>query len=548
MNTRRIDGVRLDALLRSGLALLQQREEQINALNVFPVADGDTGTNMFHTLENGLSVVTPVSHLGQYLKGLSGGMLLGARGNSGVILSQFFKGMSVELSRRELLGPGELRNGLVAAYRAAYQAVLQPVEGTMLTVAREGIENIRRQITRNSCIEDILSMYVAEMKKTLTFTPEMLPVLKEAGVVDSGAVGLIAVFEGMLACLYGQEFTLQESADKPARPAPADDGLFNENSAFDDGYCVEFILQLMKTGKYNPRFTVEKFSEDLRLFGSSIVVAQEGTRVKVHIHTLHPARTLSLAEEYGVFVDFKLENMQIQHNERDRMLQSKSEPLKPLAILTVADGEGMKELFSGLGCDAVADGGKTVNLCTEDFLKEFAKLKAERIVVLPNNGNAVMAAEQAAGMYESAAVTVVRTHDMVEGYFAVAMDVADSEDPERRIQQMTQGVEGLQVLAETTAVRDYVIDGIDGHSGESVVLLNGNIVAGGKDVVENILLGLARAEDVSDKETCVIFTGADADEQETERLVERLQEIYPLLETNVLAGGQKLYRYLIGVL
>ena len=248
MSTRRINGIHLEKMVKNGLAVLQRHEDEVNRLNVFPVPDGDTGTNMVLTLGNGIRYAKSSEDAGAYLRSLSDGMLLGARGNSGVILSQFFKGFAIELTRSPLIGPGELRNGLIRGYRCAYDAVVHPVEGTILSVTREGIEHIRTQITRNSSIESILSMYIAEMRKTLSFTPEMLSVLKEAGVVDSGAYGFILIFEGMLKCLYGEVIDPKELPLPQAQP-PVDLSLFNENSEFSDGYCTEFILQRLVNSK-----------------------------------------------------------------------------------------------------------------------------------------------------------------------------------------------------------------------------------------------------------------------------------------------------------
>ena len=269
MSTKRINGIHLEKMLKNGLAFLQQHEEEVNRLNVFPVPDGDTGTNMVLTLGNGTRYAKSSEDAGAYLRTLSDGMLLGARGNSGVILSQFFKGLAVELSRCPVIGPGELRNGLIRGYRTAYEAVVHPVEGTILSVTREGIEHIRTQITRNSSIESILSMYIAEMRKTLSFTPEMLSVLKEAGVVDSGAYGFILIVEGMLKCLYGEVIDPKE-LPRQVNEAPVDLSLFNENSKFTDGYCTEFILQRLVSSRYEQDFSKENFISELRFFGNSI--------------------------------------------------------------------------------------------------------------------------------------------------------------------------------------------------------------------------------------------------------------------------------------
>ena len=278
MRNKRINGVQFEKMVKNGLQNLSRHEEEVNKLNVFPVPDGDTGTNMYLTLANGIKYAKSSAAIGVYTKALSTGMLLGARGNSGVILSQFFKGFHTELARSSFAGPGELRNALIRGYRTAYDSVIKPVEGTVLTVAREGIEHIRGQITRNSTIEEILAMYIAEMKKTISYTPEMLDVLKEAGVVDSGGQGFIYIFEGMLGYLYGDVYRTNKKTAPKEHSAPdpgkeIDFSLFNENSSFEDGYCTEFILQLLKGEKYTQRFKLETYIEDIGIYGDSLVVA-----------------------------------------------------------------------------------------------------------------------------------------------------------------------------------------------------------------------------------------------------------------------------------
>ena len=346
MSIRRINGLQLEKMIRNGLANLEASESEVNRLNVFPVADGDTGTNMCLTLSNGIRRAKSHVEAGLYLKELSEGMLLGARGNSGVILSQLFKGMWQELARTTMIGPGEMRGALIRSYRVAYAAVVQPVEGTILTVAREGIEHIRSQISRTTGIDTLLSMYIAEMRKTLSYTPEMLDVLKEAGVIDSGALGYILICEGMLKYLYGD---VLKTRDVPREESKTTDEtlsstLFNENSVFEDGYCMEFILQLMKTASYNQRFRLQSYIDDLKIYGNSLAVIQDNTRVKVHIHTHKPAKVIALSQEYGEFLNFKLENMQLQHTET--MLQKElTDSQKCLSAIAVVNGEHDHEPF-----------------------------------------------------------------------------------------------------------------------------------------------------------------------------------------------------------
>lgn len=548
MSTRRINGIQLEKMLRNGLANLEMAETEVNRLNVFPVADGDTGTNMCLTLANGLGTAHSHKEAGPFLKELSEGMLLGARGNSGVILSELFRGMSMELARHSLIGPGEMRNALIRAYRVAYDSVVQPVEGTILTAAREGIEHIRYQITRNTGVDTILSMYIAEMRKTLANTPEMLDILKESGVTDSGALGYILICEGMLKYLYGEiiESGRGEYPSDTSTVSSANYASFDENSVFEDGYCLEFVLQLMASGSYNHRFHLPGYIDDLKIYGNSLVVVQEGMRVKVHIHTKKPAKVISLSQEFGEFVNFKLENMQLQHNENSQTaVLSKSQQL--LGTVAVINGQGMRQCFERLGCTELIEGGTTMNPSAEDFLNAFRRMRSECIVVLPNNSNAILAAEQAVKLFNgSSRVVVLHSRSMVEGYFALAMDVADSVDTEYRLRQMREGIRGVLTLGQTRASRDYSGKSVECRLGECIVLLGDELYEKGSTAASAVLAAFEKLPDMDEKESCILFRGSGVNER-GDTLEELINERYPLLEVSVEDGGQELYDWLIGL-
>ena len=548
MAYKQINGIQLEQMLQSGLANLRLREEEINRLNVFPVPDGDTGTNMVKTLEHGLEHANSSTEVNFFTKSLSGGMLLGARGNSGVILSQFFNGFAQALSRSSLIGPGELRNALVRGYRVAYGAVIRPVEGTILTVAREGIEQIRGQITRATPVDEILSAYVAEMRGALEKTPDQLPVLKEAGVVDSGAAGFILIFEGMVKFLQGERI----DAGVPEKGTPAAAGpdlsLFDENSTFVDGYCVEFILQLMNAPKYQQDFQRDTYIDALKMLGDSIVCVQDGKRVKVHIHTRTPAIIIQLSQRYGEFLTFKLENMQIQHNERDRKLAAPSPVHKTLSVVAVVNGPGMRTLFEGLGADHVLDGGATMNTSAQEFVNAFEALDADAIVVLPNNKNAILAAEQAAALVPGKNVTVLPSASYAEGYFAIAMDIPDEKDTERRISQMRSGIENVVTLSETTASREYTYRELSCRAGEEIAFVNGELVCVSNDWQDVILEALGKVEDIDDRETGIVLRGSGVPEEYEEALREAAAERYPMLELSFVDAGQEIYHWVIGIM
>ncbi|MBQ1730498.1 MAG: DAK2 domain-containing protein [Oscillospiraceae bacterium] len=547
MSVKRVDGALMAGMLKNGLACLKASEEKINILNVFPVADGDTGTNMRLTLENGLKTAKPVKELGPYLQSVSTGMLYGARGNSGVILSQLMNGFAQELARVPSADTGEVKRSLIRAYQTAYNSVIRPVEGTILTVAREGIEHIRSQVTRRTTIDQLLSMYLAEMRKTLAYTPELLSELKEAGVVDSGGLGYITIVEGMLKYLNGEVLTGagDEIAEKAPQPS-VDLSLFNEHSSFIDGYCMEFILQLLLDPAYDQDFRLPSFIKKLEARGNSIVAVQDNRRVKVHIHTKIPSAVMALAQKYGEFISFKLDNMQVQHNEHTRAVKSSKKHV-PLRVITVADGDGMRELFSGAGAGDILNGGSTMNTSAQEFVSAFKAVDADRYLVLPNNKNITLAAQQAAALAPGKKVTVLPTRSMVEGYFALAMDVPDSEDIDYRVRQMELGAENVVTLSVAKSAKDTTYHGMHVKSGDWLSFINEEPAASAGSRVDALIAGLAAVPDIEDRETCILFRGLDTDEAEEALLEARIGEVYPDLELSFIYGGQSVYGWLVGL-
>lgn len=548
MKTRRVNGLLFEKMLLNGLANIRLNTERINDLNVFPVADGDTGTNMSLTLENGLRAAKRTPELGAYLKGLSEGMLFGARGNSGVILSQIFNGIFQGLAHCSAATPGDLRNAFIRGYKVAYDSVVCPVEGTILTVAREGIEHIRNQIDRSTTVETLLSIYIAEMKKTLAYTPELLPVLKESGVVDSGGAGYIVIVEGMLKYLYGEILKSQRGKQLETAQPTGERSMdaFDENSPFEYGYCMEFILQLMADKKYTQRFILGDFVEDLKHYGNSLVVTQNGKRVKVHIHTFRPAKIITACQEYGEFLTFKLENMQLQHNEHREKLAGRKEH-KTLAVVAVADGEGLRSVFRELGCDCVLDGGPTMNTSSREFVDAFAQLDADAIVVLPNNKNIVRAAEQAVALSGAENIFVIPTASVAEGYCALSMDIPDSGDVQNRLRQMRSGAESMLTLSVTTATRDYAHGELVCKAGEKVAILQDTPVAAAADEIMALTEGLRQIEELPDKECCVVFLGQDASDADEDAITQAVASLAPCMELTFFRGGQSLYRWILGV-
>lgn len=548
MQTKTINGVHFCGMLRNGLAELETREEEINMLNVFPVPDGDTGSNMRMTLEHGLKNSEPCEPLGTYLKGVTEGMLLGARGNSGVILSQFFKGFYSELSRSDSANVSGLQKALISAYRAAYKAVVHPVEGTALTVMREGIEHILSRIDGSTTVDSLLSMYVDEMKKTLACTPEMLSVLKEEGVVDSGGVGIITIFEGMLKYFYGDirdpSFNTQEETYTLTKP---DRAVFNEDSPFEEGYCTEFVLQLMNGASYEQNFDLNSFTEELKQFGESLVVARDEKLVKVHIHTFCPEKVIAMSRVYGEFISFKMDNMQIQRNIRDANKRGKIAH-KPLAVVAVATGAGVKKLFRELGCDVVIDGGTTMNVSAKDFVDAFRMTDADRIAVFPNNSASVSVAEQAVRLSGLTNVEVLPSCDFAGGYFSLAMDIGDDPDTEKRLSSMKETLGNIASVTQARASKDYSDGCIRCKKGDEIALLGERVVACGGSQTDCIMKALESIRDMEDREVCVVIRGADASEEDEDNLREALEQKYPLLDVTFINGGQEIRRWVIGVI
>lgn len=565
MNTKKIDGQLFEQMLRNGMNCLRASEKELNAMNVFPVADGDTGTNMLTTLENGIRVARSDPELRGYLKALSRGMLLGARGNSGVILSQIFKGISLELSRRSTASLLDLCNSFIRGYKVAYESVIHPVEGTILTVTREGIEETAKQIKQITDVETLLYTYISVMEISLAETPRRLAVLAEMGVVDSGAKGYITIIRGMADYLNGivysddsDQFIHAANASETDSSIP-DLSMFNSRSPMEKGYCMEFILQRMELPGYEETFDQKEFIQTLEGLGESLVVVCDDMRVKVHIHTTKPAPIMEYAQCYGEFLTFKLENMQLQHNEfvdaKNKREEKQFEALPvpsaprahtPMAVIAAVDGSGNRQIFQNLGCQQVIECGASMNASTEELLSAIGCANAEQIVVLPGNANLILAAKQAAQMAEST-VHVLPAKTIPEAYFALAMDIQDGTDIARRIEQMRANIGSIETLLVAVAAKTFVHNGITFHEHEWVALYRDEPIVAAKTPVEAMLLGLQKVEGIDDKETCILFRGENGSALDQAAIEEGIMEAYPLLECNFMDGGQKVYDWMVGL-
>lgn len=543
MKIKRINGNTFEKMIKSGLANLKRSEAKVNAMNVYPVTDGDTGTNMCLTLENGIRYAQSTDDLGAYLKGLSEGLLLGARGNSGVILSQIFRGFYLELARDSIADVSELTDAFIMGYKTAYQTVARPVEGTILTVAREGIENIRKQIGRGVYVPTLFSMYLAEMKKTLAQTPEMLSVLKDAGVVDSGGMGYVLIIEGMEKCLYGEEITSTQMDFSTPTVSRDAGNRFDSSSTFDVGYCMEFLLQLLKSRQ---AFHLDDYITALKTAGDSLVCVQNDEIIKVHIHTKFPSKVIDESQKFGEFRTFKLENMQIQCDEMMDSIAAKEIVHKNLAIIAISNGDGIKELFDSFGCDVVIDGGKTMNTSAEEILNALQSVSADQIVLFPNHENIVKAAEQAVKLSNLDNVVIMPSKTVMECYYALAMDIGDNDEVSERISSMQDGCKTVRAFQVTQCVKSCVCNGITCTKGEYVILEGGAPIACVQDY-QQIIDVLVAKQVFETAENCMIFTGETLKDFDMEAYEKIIQDKAMGVEVAFIDGQQRIYDLIIGV-
>ena len=543
-----INGKDFQKMLSYGLANLMSAEKVVNSMNVFPVADGDTGINMRLTLEHGYKLAKPNRHLGQYINEAAKGMLLGARGNSGVILSQLFKGMANHLSSKGIVNPGELRDSLISAYKNAYKSVINPVEGTILTVAREGIENIKHQIYgKQITIDQTLKLYIDEMHKSLKRTPDLLPALKEASVLDSGAYGYIIIFEGMYKCLIGEKISAEITVPE-IEESSSSESYFDENSKFLDGYCMEFLLQLLNSKNFKDRFNLDDFIESIKPLGNSIVALQEGTIVKVHIHTLDPSKIINVAREFGEFISFKLENMQLQHNEYSVLNEAKkTEEAKELGIIVVANGDEISKYYREMGVDVVLDGGSSMNTSSDEFVHAIESINAKKIAIFPNNGNTILAAQQAVYICNAKDIAyVIESKSMMEGYYALQMDMPDASGDER-IDGFKENINLVTTVGVSVASKDYEGEDFKCKKGEYIVTVNNKLVAKGKDALDAFKNALNSLEDLSDKYAMIAYIGK-GQESLLDSLNDLLDNEFSDIEHAVNQGNQDVYLILAGLL
>lgn len=539
-----LNGIELHQLFSSGYRNLKKNMRAVNELNVFPVPDGDTGTNMVHTFGDALkSVPTDTEKVGDYMKALSRGVLLSARGNSGVIFSQFIHGLYRGFADKQEIAFSDFATAFLCAKEDAYRSIITPTEGTILTVIREASEFLDKNAGRYDDFRSGFEALVAQMKRTLSLTPEMLPVLKEAGVVDSGGAGLVCCFEGMYAHLCGESIEDTPELDGTVASAALSTA-FGPDSVLEYGYCTEFILQLMNAKTDIAAFDKDQFVNLLKPLGNSLVAVQNDSIVKIHIHTFTPEKVLEYARRFGELVTVKIENMSVQHSEIS------SEPEKErvkYAIVSVASGKGIIDYFYGIGASVVIDGGQTNNPSVNAFLEAFHSVNAEHILVLPNNSNIILTANQAAEMYTATDVRVIPTKSIVEGYSALSMMNLWCDTVEELIEDMSAGLSSVTAAYLTTATRDACINGIQVQKGKFIGLADKEIVVCGEERIKTATKLIRKITDKVEKEVMVVFYGAAVSDEQAEAFKATLEEEYPLADIGFIEGNQEVYDFIISL-
>ena len=537
-----LDSLTFAAMLRQGAVSLGKDKKVINDLNVFPIPDGDTGDNMLMTLKAGCNAVKDnLGTLSELASAASSGMLLGARGNSGVILSRIFAGLAKGLQDVIVADTNTFAKAMGSAVAEAYKAVPVPVEGTIITVLREGSAGADASQDLNLYFETLLEA----MQVSLDHTPELLQVLKDAGVVDSGGAGLLSIFRGMNDALNGK-ISEEEIEPTTAAPVPTIElNKFDENSKLEFGYCTEFLLRLMRSKIDVDSFDEKEIIDYLNKVGESVVAFREGTIVKVHVHTFTPGEILNEMQKYGEFLTIKIENMALQHHQSTNQNNASFKlPPKPYGVVTVASGKGLINAFREFGADEVIEGGQTMNPSTQDFLDAFAKINAQHILVFPNNKNIKMAADQAAEMYDKANIHVMPSTTIGEGYYGIGYIDRDNPNTEEVIANVTELMQSVVTGMVSTAIRDAEGDQVTVHTGDYVGYSGKQLLSDSPNREEAAKTLIERLG-ASSRDVMLVFFGKDVPQDEAESLVADLQSQYKNLEIMLNYGAQPVYDYII---
>ena len=550
MEKKTIDGKIYVQMLVGGAAKLAENASEINDLNVFPVADGDTGTNMASTIEGGIAYAEADDH--ESLEKASGafarGILLSARGNSGVILSQIFAGINEVLSTSDTANAMKLGRAYRKGVEKAYAAVQNPTEGTILTVFRESASYAADLMNEDSTIEDFYRAHIEEARRSLERTKELLPVLAEADVVDSGAAGYLYIAEGMYRALTGEMPAAVSKAGEHKESKTVNIDMFTRDSVLEFGYCTEFLLRLTSAKCDPDTFEISAIISALEgIGGESIVAYKQDDIVKVHVHTFTPGDALAIAQRYGEFLTVKIENMSLGHSEAPAAnKEKKKKKNKKFAVIAVASGDGLCSLFKDMGADYIVAGGQTSNPSIEEFIKGFGACESENIIVLPNNKNVFLAAKQAAELYEGASVHVVETKNLMQGFGALSVITPGITDVSALVESASRAASGVTCCEITAAVRDASIGGVDIKAGDYMAITDGEITVSAKSAEDAVKAAL-EAADTDLSEIITLFTGKNVSAEARAALSEEIEELYPDCELSVYEGGQDVYDYMIAI-
>lgn len=543
-------------MVQSASTRLNKQAEYVNSLNVFPVPDGDTGTNMGMTIENGAKEVADksASTVGEVAGIFAKGLLMGARGNSGVITSQLFRGFSQSVKEKEELTGQDLALAFQSGVEVAYKAVMKPVEGTILTVSRGAAIGAKKKAEETNDAVEVMKAALDSAKVALAKTPDMLPVLKEVGVVDSGGQGLVFIYEGFLSALTGEYIASEEFQATPATMTEMINAEHHKSVAshvatedIKYGYCTEIMVALKKGPTYVKEFDYDEFRNYLNELGDSLLVVNDDEIVKVHVHTEDPGLVMQEGLKYGSLVKVKVDNMRNQHEaqvEKEERENSQPTEEKEYAIIAVVAGEGLSDIFKAQGVDYIISGGQTMNPSTEDFIKAVEHVNARHIIILPNNKNIFMAAQSAAEVIEQPAA-VIETRTIPQGLTSLlAFD--PSKSIEENHDRMTAALADVVSGSVTTAVRDTTIDGLEIHENDNLGMVDGKIVVSNPDMLTTLNETFSKMLD-ADSEIVTIYIGEDGSEDLANELAQDITEKFEDVEVEIHNGGQPVYPYLFSV-
>lgn len=536
----KINNALLKELFVSGANNLANNYKEVDALNVFPIPDGDTGTNMMMTIQSGVKEISNINAktVGELATVFSKGLLLGARGNSGVILSQIFRGFGEKIKDKEVLTIKDFSDAFISGKDRAYKAVLKPVEGTMLTVIREASENLAKYVSKNTkaTLVESLEYMVEQAHISLKNTPELLPVLKEAGVIDSGGAGICKILEGFLAAARGEKVEAHESQTTNDKKYVLFEPIQDKDDDF--GYCTEFILKIGE-GDEKLDFNQEVIREFLESVGNSVVLVQDEELLKVHVHTLKPGDVLNYVQQYGEFVTLKIENMDVQHARLGKR--------KEQAIVTVAVGEGLTRLFKDLRADIVISGGQTMNPSIDDFVREITRLNPKSVIILPNNSNIIMSAKQAGDILKKKGIItkILPTTSIQQGITACMGFNPESPIDENMVEMMA-AIKRVTCGQVTYAVRDSKLNGVTIKSGDYIGIKEKKIISSSSDILK-VAKELVDSMMGYDSEIVTIISGSDISKKHVDALSKYITEKYRHVEVEVNQGDQPVYYLLLAV-